>query len=351
LGTPPPGDPALDPNFHGVTEDDLRGLPANLIGGPVTVPAANAFDAIQALRQIYSSTIGYDYDHVHIPAERTWLREAAESGRFRPPQDPIDPRRLLERLTQVEVFEHFLHRIFPGKTRFSIEGVDMLVPLLDEIVGGAAEAGICAIVIGMAHRGRLNVLAHVLGMTYEQILAEFKAPKGHFTAWDTLGWTGDVKYHKGARRAVDSNEEIKIVIALPANPSHLEHINPVIEGMARAADSKVDQAGAPSLFNKAALPILIHGDAAFTGEGVVAETLNLSRLPGYATGGTLHIIANNQLGYTATEVESRSSLYASDLAKGYQLCPSFTSTPTTSKPASKRSARHWLIAWNSRRTS
>ncbi len=319
LGMPPPGDPALDPKFHGVREDDLRRLPASLIGGPVAAQAANAFEAIEALRRIYSFTIGYDYDHIHIPEERTWLREAAESGRFRPPRDPIDPRRLLERLTQVEVFEHFLHRIFPGRTRFSIEGVDMLVPLLDEIIDTAAEANICAIVIGMAHRGRLNVLAHVLGMTYEQILAEFKAPKGQFTAWDTLGWTGDVKYHKGARFAVDDGAEIRLVISLPANPSHLEYINPVIEGMARAANSKVDRAGAPTLYSNAALPILIHGDAAFTGEGVVAETLNLSRLPGYTTSGTLHIIANNQLGYTATEVESRSSLYASDLAKGYQL--------------------------------
>ena len=280
LGTPPPGDPSLGPSFHGVDADDLRGLPSSLIAGPLSETTSNAGEAIEALRRVYCSTIGYDYDHVHVAEERAWLRDAAESGRFRPPADPIDPKRLLQRLTQVEVFEHFLHRIFPGRTRFSIEGLDMLVPVLDEIIGAAAEAGICAILIGMAHRGRLNVLAHVLGMTYEQILAEFKDPKGHYTAWDTLGWTGDVKYHKGARRAVEGGEPIELVIGLPANPSHLEHINPVIEGMARAADSQVDCAGPPRLPLKAALPILIHGDSAFTGKGVAAEKPNFSRLPG-----------------------------------------------------------------------
>ena len=156
----PPGDPALHPAAHGLTDDDLRALPASLIGGPAAA-AANALDAIERLRGVYSSTIGYDYDHIRLPEERTWLREAAESRRFRPPQEPLDPVWLLELLTRVEAFEHFLHRIFPGKTRFSAEGLDMMVPMLDVMLGEAAEAGIYTILIGMAHRGRLNVLAHI----------------------------------------------------------------------------------------------------------------------------------------------------------------------------------------------
>jgi 2-oxoglutarate dehydrogenase E1 component len=230
LGSPPPGDPGLDPATYGVTEEDLRRLPARLVGGPVAERAVNALEAIQALRTVYSSTIGYGYAHIHAPAEREWLRHAAESGRFRPPQDPIDPLALLERLTQVECFERFLHRSFPGKTRFSLEGLDMLVPVLDEVIGAAAEAGIRNILIGMAHRGRLNVLAHVLHKSYTQILAEFKDPaRGrNFTIREDLSWTGDVRYHLGARRALPGGPPVNVVVSLPPNPSHLEYINPVV---------------------------------------------------------------------------------------------------------------------------
>jgi len=319
LGGSPPGDPALETEFHGLSEIQLRELPASLVGGPLAQAAANASEALQALRQTYSSTIGYDYEHIRVPDERAWLRDAAESGRFRPPHAPIDPRRLLERLTQVEVFEHFLHRIFPGKTRFSIEGVDLLAPMLDEIIGAAAQANICMIFIGMAHRGRLNILANVLRKPYAHILAEFKDPRGAARTWDELGWTGDVKYHKGGQRAVEEGEVVELIIAMQPNPSHLEHVNPVVAGMARAAAAQVDRAGAPVLHPQASLPILIHGDAAFPGQGVVAETLNFSRLPGYTTFGTLHLITNNQLGFTATAAEERSTLYASDLAKGFKI--------------------------------
>jgi 2-oxoglutarate dehydrogenase E1 component len=173
--------------------------------------------------------------------------------------------------------------------------------------------------IGMAHRGRLNVLAHILQKSYAEILAEFQDPRWNFSGMDQMGWTGDVKYHKGALRAMKSGEEVRLVISMAPNPSHLEHINPVIEGMARSAGSKTDQRGAPPFYPLAALPILIHGDAAFPGEGVTSETLNLSRLPGYETGGTIHIITNNQLGYTTTPKEGRSTLYASDLAKGFEI--------------------------------
>jgi len=321
LGNEPPGDPTLELAAHGLTEHDLRQLPATLIGGPIAGETSNAWEAIQSLRKVYIRKTGYDYDHLRLPEEREWLRDAAESGRFSFPQDPIDPEELLKRLTQVEVFEQFLHRSFPGKTRFSIEGLDMLVPMLDEMIGAAAEGGIYTIFIGMAHRGRLNVLTHVLNKPYTQILAEFKDPiEGHrFVIRDDLGWTGDVKYHLGARRAIKDGQPVDLVVCMPPNPSHLEAINPVVQGMARAAGTYVDEAGAPRFDHAVSLPILIHGDAGFSGQGVVAETLNFSRLSGYKTGGTIHIIANNQLGYTAEPSEGRSALYASDMAKGFKI--------------------------------
>lgn len=323
LGSPPPGDPSLDPAQHGLSEADLRNLPAELVGGPLLADISpsfpSAFEALEALRSVYSATTGYDYSHILVPEERDWLRAAAETRRYRPAEDAGFDRCLLERLTQVEVFERFLQRSFPGKTRFSIEGLDMLVPLLDEIVSAATENGICVMVLGMAHRGRLNVLAHILQKPYAQILAEFKDPGQKPTAWQELGWLGDVKYHRGASLAVTGGESVQVVIGMPANPSHLEFINPVIEGMARAADCAVDQPGPPRFFPKAAMPVLIHGDASFPGEGVVTETLNLAYLPGYYTAGTIHIIANNQLGYTATPNESRSSPYASDFARGLKI--------------------------------
>lgn len=320
LGSPPPGDPWHRLSFHGLTENDLKQIPGEVIGGPIAQNADSAYAAIQALRVIYMGHIGYDYGHIQLPDERDWLRYAAENGTYRPPQDPIDEINLLDRLSQVEAFEQFLHRTFPGKTRFSIEGLDILVPMLDVLVESSAETGICTLLIGMAHRGRLNVLAHILGKPYQRILTEFKDPVSHFPTRDELGWSGDVKYHKGAMRAVRSGqEEVKLLISMPPNPSHLEHIDPVLVGMARAAGSKVDDPGPPQFYPNASLPVMIHGDASFTGQGVVAETLNFSRLDGYSVGGTIHIIANNQLGYTAKPDEGRSTLYASDLAKGFEI--------------------------------
>ena len=321
LGSEPPGDPALDPAFHGVTEADLRALPASLVGGPIGESAADAWEAVQALRALYASTTGYDFEHIRIPEKREWLRDAVESGRFRPPQAPLDAEALLARLTQVEVFERFLHRVFPGKYRFSIEGLDMMVPMLDEAVRRMVEMGMRNLLIGMAHRGRLNILAHILNKPYAQIMAEFKDPaqgQGRTFRQD-LGWTGDVKYHKGLRHALDGDKPFDLVITLPPNPSHLEAVNPVVEGMARAAGTPVDRPGPPRFDPHITLPLLLHGDAAFPGQGIVAETLNLSRLPGYWTGGTIHIIANNQLGYTTTPKDGRSTLYASDLAKGFKI--------------------------------
>lgn len=319
LGTQPPGDPSLDMRTHGLTEEDLRHMPASLVGGGVAIDAANAWEAIEKLRNVYCSTMGYDMDHIHSPQEREWLRHAAEFGNYRGSADPIDPAALLERLTQVEVFERFLHRIFPGKTRFSLEGLDMLVPILDEVVGSAAEVGIRNILLGMAHRGRLNILAHILNKPYSQILAEFKDPIKASKFRDDLGYLGDVKYHAGARHSIRGGEVIELVVSMAPNPSHLEAVNPVVEGMARAAGTSMDRPGKPVFNYGITLPVLIHGDAAFSGQGIVAETLSLSRIPGWRVGGTLHIIANNQLGYTTDPENSRSTLYASDMAKGFEI--------------------------------
>lgn len=321
LGSPPRGDPSLDLATYGLTEDDLRDLPATLVGGPVAERGTNALEAIHSLREVYSFKTGYDYDHVRDPQERDWLRSAAESRRYSPPNDPINPVGLLERLTRVEAFEQFLHRVFPGKTRFSIEGLDMLIPILDEVIGEAAEAGIRSILLGMAHRGRLNVLAHILNKPYAQILAEFRDPARakNFSIREDLGWTGDVRYHAGARRMIQGGASVGVAITMPPNPSHVEASDSVVEGMARAAGEQMDHPGAPHFDPLVSLPILIHGDAAFIGQGIVAETLNLGRLDGYYTGGTIHIIANNQLGYTTDPAEGRSTTYASDLAKGFEM--------------------------------
>jgi 2-oxoglutarate dehydrogenase E1 component len=322
LGSVPSGDPELDPATHGITEADLAALPSSVVGGPVARSSANALEAIQALRRIYCDTTGYDYDHIHDIEERAWLRDAAETGRFRPRMVASAKRRLLERLTQVEAFEQFLHRTFPGQKRFSIEGADTLVTMLDDAIRCQTVRGNREVLIGMAHRGRLNVLAHVLEKPYSAILAEFERadqrPSAAASDTGDRGWTGDVKYHLGARWP-GVGSVVQVAITLAPNPSHLEFVNPVVEGMARACQDKRDEAGLPRQDLEAALAILIHGDAAFPGEGIVAETLNLSRLEGYRTGGTIHIIVNNQIGFTTQPGEGRSTLYAGDLAKGFEI--------------------------------
>ena len=300
LGSEPPGDPHLDYGSYGLREEDLARLPASVVGGGIgKASLPNALEAIRQLERIYSGSTGYEIAHVEDPAERMWLLDAIEEGRFRPPKDPIDDRELLDRLTEVSAFERFLHRAYPGQTRFSVEGLGMLIPMLDELIADLAGQGTHTLILGMAHRGRLNVLAHVLGKPYDRILAEFE---GRETAEITdRGWAGDVKYHAGARR-----ESGSVTVVMAPNPSHLEFVDPVVQGMARAPGD-------------GALAVLIHGDASFPGQGVVAETLNLGRLRGYSTGGTLHIIANNQLGFTTEPRDGRSTLYASDLAKGFEM--------------------------------
>ncbi|HEX6818991.1 MAG TPA: 2-oxoglutarate dehydrogenase E1 component [Ktedonobacterales bacterium] len=325
LGSLPPGDPMLDPATHGITEAELAALPASIVWPNAGPDYGSCLDALRALRAIYCGEIGYEFDHVQDFTERAWLHEAVESGRYREPLSAEAQRELLQRLSEVEGFERFLHTTFPGQKRFSLEGLDMLIPMLDALISDAAEAGAREVLIGMAHRGRLNVLAHVLGKPYATIFSEFHAaPNKELTPSEgsmgiNFGWTGDVKYHLGARLALRESEQAALQLTMAHNPSHLEFVNPVIEGYARSAQENRELPGYPSQSVDVALPILIHGDAAFPGEGIVAETLNLSRLEGYTTGGTVHLIANNQIGFTTGPRQARSTLYAADLAKGYEI--------------------------------
>jgi 2-oxoglutarate dehydrogenase E1 component len=325
LGSEPPGDPTLDPTFYRITDEDLETLPSLIIGGPIAERTSNAREAAEELRGIYCDTTGYDFGHVHDPEERFWLRESVESGRFDKTMEGENAKRLLERLTRVDAFEKFLHKTFLGQKRFSVEGNDMVVPMLNRIIRSAADVGTPVVTLGMAHRGRLNVLAHVMDKPYSKIFGEFQQPeKGEqSSAAGRPGdaWVGDVKYHLGVRgfQLADEEADEEVFIHLAPNPSHLEHVNPVVEGMARASQEELDEAGPPQQDVDASLPILLHGDAAFPGEGVSAETLNLSRLPGYRTGGTIHIITNNQLGFTTERQDARSTTYASDLAKGFEI--------------------------------
>ncbi|WP_152670538.1 2-oxoglutarate dehydrogenase E1 component [Rubrobacter aplysinae] len=325
LGSEPVGDPALDPAFHEISEDDLYSMPSSIVGVPLSQRTSTAGEAVQELKRIYTSTTGYDFGHIHIPAERFWLRDAVESERFHRRLDGDEARSLLKRLTRVDTFEKFLHRTFLGQKRFSIEGVDMTVPMLNLLARSATDREIPEMVLGMAHRGRLNVLAHVLDKPYARIFGEFQQPdKGEdSSAAESTGdaWVGDVKYHLGVRgfHLQEGQQDSSVLVNLAPNPSHLEHVNPVVEGMARAAQEDRSEKGAPAQDGDASLAVLIHGDAAFPGEGVSAETLNLSRLPGYHTGGTIHVITNNQIGFTTEHKDARSTTYASDLAKGYEI--------------------------------
>jgi 2-oxoglutarate dehydrogenase E1 component len=322
----PHGAPELDPAWPGISEERLAALPAEAVPSPVAEGAANAAEAIARLRGIYCGASGYDFDHVQVAEERAWLGDAVECGRFAAEPDAEAKRALLARLTEVEGFERFLHQTYLGQKRFSIEGTDALVPMLDEIVHAAAAGGTREVVVGMAHRGRLNVLTHLLGKPYAAILAAFEGGKGRAAtaASDTSssddGVTGDVKYHLGARLARGADgATVEVPVVLAPNPSHLEFVNPVVEGMARASQDRRDRPGPPAQDAKGSLAILLHGDAAFPGQGIVAETLNLSGLPGYTVGGTIHVIVNNQIGFTTDVGDARSTLFAGDLAKGFEI--------------------------------
>jgi 2-oxoglutarate dehydrogenase E1 component len=328
LGQPLPSAPELEPAFHGISEADLAALPPGVVSGPASEGAANAATAIKRLREIYSGSVGYDFDHIQVADERMWLQNAVESGQFSAPLETATRRALLRRLTQVECFEKFLHQTYLGQKRFSVEGNDMVVPMLDEIVHSAASGGTREVVIGMAHRGRLNVLTHVLGKPYAAIIQAFEGKRQSKAVGGdpsnvndpSEDFSGDVKYHLGARLLRgEHGMAVEVPMVLAPNPSHLEAVNPVIEGMARASQDVTDRPGAPGFDPKGSVAIAIHGDAAFPGQGVVAETLNMAGLEGYSTGGTIHIIVNNQVGFTTDPRDSRSTLYASDLAKGFEI--------------------------------
>ena len=327
LGSEPPGHPSLDPDFHGVTDEELARIPASAIG--LERHGETALDATRTLRQIYCGRIGYELDHMEDPVQWNWLVEYIESGRHLDPVDTGGKIHLLRILTEVDGLESFLQRSYLGQKRFSIEGIDMMVPMIRRIIRRTALAGTKKFFIGMAHRGRLNVLAHIIGFPYESLLAEFEGrhSRGMQSRISEAG-SGDVKYHVGARQLVRSPVG-ELEISLAPNPSHLEHVNPVVQGMARAErELLARQSGAPvtgedesglDAFGTAVLPILVHGDSAFMGQGIVPETLNLARLHGYENGGTIHIVANNQLGFTTDPYDTRSSRYASDIALGFRV--------------------------------
>ncbi|MDQ2984786.1 MAG: 2-oxoglutarate dehydrogenase E1 component [Actinomycetota bacterium] len=318
LGTEPVGDPALDPErlVPPLTPELQRQIPARLLR--VHVPGETLAEVLPRLQETYCGTSAYEIEHISGHEERVWLRHAIESGRYRAPLAAEEKRALLTRLSQVEGLEVYLRRSFLGQKQFSIEGLDMMVPMLDEAIDMTAEAGAHETVIGMAHRGRLNVLAHTIGRPYETILREFEGERTiEAVASNPEGGTGDVKYHLGAE-GTRSTPAGDITVTLAANPSHLEAVDPVVEGRTRA--EQTDRATRQGLSDPhVAMPILIHGDASFPAQGVVSETLNLARLAGYSTGGTLHVIANNQVGFTTDPVQSRSTRYSSDLAKGFDF--------------------------------
>ena len=318
LGSEPPGDPALEPErlIPKLTPELQSRIPAPLLR--LYVDGPTLAEAYPRLREIYCGSIAYELEHLSDHEERVWLRQAIESGRYRQPPSPEEQVRLLGRLSQVEGMERYLRRSFLGQKQFSIEGVDVMVPMLDEAIELGADTGAHEVVIGMAHRGRLNVLAHVVGRPYEVILREFEGERTiEAVVVNEEGGSGDVKYHLGATgvRATHAGE---IHVTLASNPSHLEAVDPVVEGRARA--EQTDRSTREGYHDPAvALPILIHGDASFAGQGEVAETLNLEGLAGYSTGGTLHLIANNQVGFTTDPSDGRSTRYSSDLAKGFDI--------------------------------
>ena len=318
LGTDPPGDPALDPERlqPRLTPELQAKVPAKVLR--LYVPGDTLAEALPRLRETYCGTMAYEIEHISSHEERVWLRRAIESGRYHQEFSPDEKKLLLTRLSEVEGFERYLRRAFLGQKQFSIEGLDAMVPMLDEAIELSSADGARKVLLGMAHRGRLSVIAHTVGRPYDVILREFEGERLlEAVASDPEGGTGDVKYHYGShgtRKTASGDVEVE----LASNPSHLEFVDPVVEGSTRAAQTDHESPEGrhdPSV----ALSVLIHGDAAFPGEGVVAETLNLESLEGYSTGGTLHLIANNQLGFTTDPSEGRSTRYSSDLAKGFDI--------------------------------
>jgi 2-oxoglutarate decarboxylase len=317
LDSEPEGDPGLDPEPLGLTPEIQARIPAKVLS--MYVPGATLADALPHLRETYCGTIAYEIEHIASHRQRVWLREHIESGAFREPLTNDESRWLLRRLVKVDALERFMHKAYLGQHQFSIEGLDMTVPMVDELIKLSAAHGGKEVVIGMAHRGRLNVLAHNLGRPYETIFAEFEGAST-LEAVTTIpqGGTGDVKYHHGTQGTYELDNDETIRVNLESNPSHLEYVYPVVEGATRAAQT-TRQGPRAHQDTDAAVPIVIHGDASFPGQGVVSETLNLQALDGYKVGGTVHIIMNNQIGFTTDPDDARSTRWASDLAKGFDV--------------------------------
>jgi 2-oxoglutarate dehydrogenase E1 component len=317
LGSEPEGDPGLDPEAMGLTPEIQAKLPAQIF--QMYVPGATLGDALPHLLETYCGTIAYEVEHIASHRQRVWLREHIESGAFRQQLTNDERSTLLKRLVEVDALERFMHKAYLGQHQFSVEGLDMTVPMLDELIELSAAHGGQEVVIGMAHRGRLNVLAHNLGRAYDTIFAEFEGAST-LEAVTTIpqGGTGDVKYHHGTQGLYKLPDGGEIRVNLESNPSHLEYVSPVVEGATRAAQTSRQGPHANQDTN-AAVPIVIHGDASFPAQGVVAETFNLQALDGYKVGGTVHIIMNNQIGFTTDPDDARSTRWASDLAKGFDV--------------------------------
>ncbi len=303
---PPEIHPELDPLTYGLSMWDLERQFAT--GGLAGRPRMPLGEILGLLRDAYCRTSGIEYMHIQEPDQKLWIQQHAETT---PPEISKGERlRLLGKLNEAEAFERFLHTKFLGAKRFSLEGSESLIPLLDALLNTAADFGIEEVTLGMAHRGRLNVLANVVQKPLETIFREFV---GHDEPEHDPAFSGDVKYHLGARGIHRTPDDREIAVEVAANPSHLEAVDPVLEGITRAKQDARGE-GADDII----LPVLVHGDAAFSGQGVVAETLNLSQLEGYYTGGTVHVVVNNQVGFTTSAADARSSFYATDIAKAVQ---------------------------------
>ncbi|MFE1524259.1 MULTISPECIES: multifunctional oxoglutarate decarboxylase/oxoglutarate dehydrogenase thiamine pyrophosphate-binding subunit/dihydrolipoyllysine-residue succinyltransferase subunit [Streptomyces] len=295
--------PDLDITEHGLTLWDLEREFA--VGGFAGKSLMKLRDILGVLRDSYCRTTGVEFMHIQDPKQRKWIQDRIERSHTKPERE--EQLRILRRLNAAEAFETFLQTKYVGQKRFSLEGGESVIPLLDAVIDSAAESRLDEVVIGMAHRGRLNVLANVVGKSYAQIFREFEGnldPK-------SMHGSGDVKYHLGAEGTFTGLDGEQIKVSLVANPSHLEAVDPVLEGVARAKQDIINKGGT----DFTVLPVAIHGDAAFAGQGVVAETLNMSQLRGYRTGGTVHVVINNQVGFTAAPESSRSSMYATDVAR------------------------------------
>lgn len=300
--------PLLELSCFGLDRNDLE---TSFSCRRYTNNVATLREIVEVMHETYCREIGVEFMHIQEPGERQWFIDAMEPCRNKSSLSSGEKIHVLELLHKASLFESFLHRHFVGQKRFSLEGGEVLVPLLDRIVNNCVEAGISDLVLGMSHRGRLNILAHIFKKPYESIFAEFQDTQSFGFVGD-----GDVKYHKGHSTEISINGH-RLHLTLAANPSHLEAVNAVVEGKCRARQDSYGEKGMSLV-----LPVLIHGDAAFAGQGSVMEILNLSRLQGYCTGGTIHIVLNNQIGFTTIPEDSRSTRYATDVAKMLS-CPIF----------------------------